>query len=176
MSGKILVGDHDGVYVIRFEGDVRVTLCGSFDHYLDSMLSDVGFESVLVDLCDTVAIDSTSLGVLAKLSLGVQKKCHKLPTMLCVAPDILRVLRNMGFDDVFTIVDEQYNSSQGLAEIPLAADFSEDVMRKRVIDAHKVLMGLNEGNRAAFKDLVTALEAEAGRPQRRVTPIGRGVA
>ena len=174
MSGRILVGDHNGVYVIRFEGDVRVTLCGSFDHYLESMLGDPGFESVLVDLCDTVAIDSTSLGVLAKLSLGVQKQCHKLPTMLCIAPDILRVLHNMGFDDVFSIVDEQYKSSQGLAEIPAISDFAEDVMRDKVIDAHKVLMSLNEGNREAFQDLVTALEAEAHRVHKH--PAGRGAA
>ena len=86
MSGRILVGDHAGVYVIRFEGDVRVTLCGSFDHYLDVMLQDPGFVSVLVDLSDAIAIDSTSLGVLAKLSLGVQDSKARLPTLVCNVP------------------------------------------------------------------------------------------
>ena len=98
MSGRILVGDHAGVYVIRFEGDVRVTLCGSFDHYLDVMLQDPGFVSVLVDLSDAIAIDSTSLGVLAKLSLGVQDSKARLPTLVCNVPDILRILFNMGFE------------------------------------------------------------------------------
>lgn len=160
MSGRILVGDHDGVYVIRFEGDVRVTLCGSFDHYLDVMLKDPQFVSVLVDLSDAIAIDSTSLGVIARLSIGVQQSKQRLPTLVCSAPDILRILLNMGFDDVFVIVDENFNTDQNLAELPLASDISEDEMRARVIAAHKVLMGMNEKNERTFRDLVSALETE----------------
>lgn len=160
MSGRILVGDHDGVYVIRFEGDVRVTLCGSFDHYLDVMLKDPQFVSVLVDLSDAIAIDSTSLGVIARLSIGVQQSNRRLPTLVCSAPDILRILLNMGFDDVFVIVDENFNTDQNLAELPLASDIGEDEMRARVIAAHKVLMGMNEKNERTFRDLVSALETE----------------
>ncbi len=160
MSGRILVGDHDGVYVIRFEGDVRVTLCGSFDHYIEVMLRDGAFRSVIVDLSDAVAIDSTSLGVLAKLSLAVQANCGRLPTLVCNQPDILRILDNMGFDDVFAIVDENFESEQNLAELPVATDMLEDEMRARVIEAHRVLMDMNEKNRETFQDLVSALEAE----------------
>ncbi len=160
MNGRILVGDHNGVYVIRFEGDVRVTLCGSFDHYLDVMLRDSAFQSVIVDLSDAVAIDSTSLGVLAKLSIGVQASRSRVPTLVCDQPDILRILDNMGFDDVFAIVNEDFESQQNLAELPVATDMQEDEMRRRVIDAHRVLMNLNEHNRETFHDLVSALEAE----------------
>jgi anti-anti-sigma factor len=163
MSGRILVGDHDGIYVIRFEGDVRVTLCGSFDHYLDVMLADENFVSVLVDLSDAVAIDSTSLGVLAKLSLGVQRRNNRVPTLICNAPDILRILLNMGFDDVFAIVNDDYAAEQSLAELPVSSDLSEDEMRERVIEAHKVLMSMNAQNAETFKDLVSALEAESTR-------------
>jgi len=160
MSGRILVGDHDGVYVIRFEGDVRVTLCGSFDHYLEVMLRDPNFVSVLVDLSDAIAVDSTSLGVLAKLSIGVQESKNRLPTLVCDAPDILRILINMGFDDVFAIVDDNYDSQQNLAELPVSTDIGEKEMRERVIEAHKMLMSMNEHNKKTFKDLVSALEAE----------------
>ena len=161
MNGRILVGDHDGVYVIRFEGDVRVTLCGSFDHYLEQMLDNPDFESVLVDVSGAVGIDSTSLGVLAKLSLGVQEVKSKLPTLVCTSPDIRRILVNMGFDDVFVIVDEQYVFDRNLGELPVSQDMAIDEMRERVIDAHKLLMSLNETNKEAFQDLVTALESEA---------------
>ena len=160
MNGKILVGMHEGVFVIRFVGDVRVTLTGSFDHYIGKILSDPDFSSVLIDLNDAVAIDSTSLGGLAKLSLSVQERRHRLPTLVCSSPDILRVLRNMGFDDIFAIVDEQYLPDQSLAVLPVPHDMSEDEMRARVIDAHKVLMDMNETNQATFRDLVKALEAE----------------
>lgn len=161
MSGRILVGSHDGVYVVRFEGDVRVTLSGSFDHYVEVMLKDPTLQSVLVDLNDAIAIDSTSLGCLAKLSLQVQKRRAKLPTLVCQSQDILRVLRNMGFEDVFAIVDERYQPDQSLVELPVPHDMSESAMREKVIDAHKVLMSLNQDNAEAFKDLVLALEMES---------------
>lgn len=161
MSGRILVGDHDGVYVIRFVGDVRVTLSGSFDHYLEGMLSDPNFASVLVDLDDALAIDSTSLGGLAKLSINVTKRHHKLPTLMCHSADILRVLTNMGFDDIFAIVDDGFTEGPHLAELPVPHDMSEVAMREKVIEAHKILMSLNDSNEAAFKDLVRALEVES---------------
>ena len=161
MKGRILVGNHEGVYVVRFEGDVRVTLSGSFDHYLARMIADPDFVSVLVDLNDAIAIDSTSLGGLAKLSITVKEKRQKLPSLLCSNPDILRVIYNMGFDDIFAIVDEAFEGGQALAELPFNHDMSEDELRDKVIEAHKVLMGMNDSNQAAFKDLVQALEAEA---------------
>jgi anti-anti-sigma factor len=161
VNGKILVGDHNGVYVIRFEGDVRVTLCGSFDGYLEQMLTNPDFESVLIDLSSAIGIDSTSLGVLAKLSLGVQEVKDKLPTLVCTSQDIRRILLNMGFDDVFAIVDEAFDLDRNLGELAEANDMTVDEMRDRVIDAHRVLMSLNDTNKAAFIDLVTSLEAEA---------------
>ena len=161
MNGRILVGNHDGVYVIRFEGDVRVTISGSFDHYLETMFSDLNFVSAIVDLSPALAIDSTSLGVLAKLSIAMQERFNRVPTLVCNTPDIMRILQNMGFADVFAIVDEHFAAQQSLAELPLPSDLLENEVRERVIEAHRVLMSLNEQNRETFKDLVSALEEEA---------------
>ena len=161
MSGRILVGDHEGVYVVRFEGDVRVTLSGSFDHYIERMLENPEFRSVLVDLCDAVAIDSTSLGGLAKLSIRVQQHAHKIPTLVCTSQDILRVLENMGFDDIFAIVGDEFEVDSQLAELPVPHDMSKGEMRDKVIEAHRTLMAMNETNHNTFADLVAALEAEA---------------
>lgn len=161
MNGRILVGDHDGVYVLRFEGDVRVTLSASFEHYLESILKQPGLISVLVDLSDAIAIDSTSLGVLARLSIAVQRERGKVPTLVCSAPDILRILENMGFEDIFAIVNNAYEASPALAELPNSHDFSEVELRDKVIEAHRVLMSMNDTNHTTFKNLVEALEREA---------------
>ena len=160
MSGRVMVGSLDGVYVLRFEGDVRLTVSGSFDRYLAAMLADPNFVSVLVALSAAVAIDSTSLGVLAKLSIAVQKRQHQVPILICDVPDILRVLNNMGFEDVFNIVAAPYDLRQQLAELPISHDIGEDEMRIRVIQAHETLMGLNEKNQLTFCSLVDALQAE----------------
>ena len=157
MSGNILVGACEGNYVLKFSGDIRVGLCGSLDAFCERMLDAADFRSVIVDLAETLAIDSTALGCLARLSLAVQRIQAKIPTLICRSSDIERVLLNMGFDDVFAIVAEANVQDVELVDIPAVV---EQEARQRVIEAHKVLMSLNDSNRAAFKSLVDALEQD----------------
>lgn len=156
-TGRILVGDHDGIYLLKFTGDVRVTLCATMDALLRSLLDRDDFRSVLVDLTETEGIDSTSLGLLAKLSLETQHRFGLIPTLVSTNPDITRVLRTMGFDDIFHIVEAPLTEIGQLGELPTLEADEEDV-RQRVLDAHRVLMDLNEHNRENFRDLVAALE------------------
>ena len=112
MRGRIMVGDHDGVYVLLFQGDVRLTLCTAVDSFLDRMFQDACFKSVVVDLGATESIDSTSLGLLAKLSIQADKRFGYRPTLVSTQPDITRVLVTMGLDDVFDLVQEpSWNSA-----------------------------------------------------------------
>ena len=161
-SGRILVGDHDGVYVLKFVGEVRVNLCATVDGFLRDLLRSDDLASVLVDLTDTEAIDSTSLGLLARLSVETKRRIGAVPTIVSTNPDITRVLRTMGFDDVFVILEEPLEEIGQLGELaPVEAD--EEDLRQRVIDAHRALMDLSDANRESFRDLVTALETGGAR-------------
>jgi anti-anti-sigma factor len=159
VAGRILVGCQDGVYVILFEGDVRLTLYTAADRFLDRMFSDVNFKSVVVDLSGTESIDSTSLGLLAKLSILAKRHFDYVPTLISTRPDITRILLSMGFEDVFHIVEVPLERTSQLGELPELVTTEED-MRERVIEAHQTLMSMNESNRETFQDLVAALEAE----------------
>jgi anti-anti-sigma factor len=163
--GRILVGDHDGIYVLKFTGDVRVTLCATVDSFLKALLNRGDFRAVVVDLTATDGIDSTSLGLLARLSIETQRRFGFVPTLVSTQPDITRLLSTMGFDDVFHIVEEPLTEVGQLGELPELESDQED-LRQRVLEAHRVLMSLNDRNRENFQDLVTALETEA-RPHRR---------
>ena len=158
--GRILVAHHNGVYLMKFVGDVRVTLCAAVDTFLDGMLSDSGFKSVVVDLTRTTGIDSTSLGVLAKLSIRAQERFGFVPTLVSTNRDITRVLKSVGFDDVFHIIEVPLQHTAQFGELN-PFDCSEEDMRQRVLDAHRILMSLNESNREKFHDLVETLEAAA---------------
>lgn len=168
MSGRILVASHDGVYVIVFEGDVRLTLCTTVDDYLEKMFRDPQFRSVIVDLSTTENIDSTSLGLLAKLSIQADKRFAFRPTLISTRKDITRILLSMGFDEVFDLVEEPLEHEEQLAELPCTEASEEDV-RARVLEAHRTLMSMNEANETAFHDLVAALEADevSRQPRRR---------
>lgn len=155
--GKMLVADHQGTYMIKLIGDVRLTLCNTIDDYLEDMLAADEFVAVTIDLSEAKGIDSTSLGLLAKLAIQAKKRCQAVPTILSPNPDITRLLRSMGFHKVFNICSQIISSSDDLQELPVK-EGGEDDVRDKVIAAHKILMGLNEKNHAVFAELVTALE------------------
>lgn len=159
-QGKILVASHDGVYVLKLEGDVRVTLCGAVDSFLETMFADPELSSIVVDLSDAEAIDSTTLGLLARLSIESKERLGAPPTLISTRKDITRVLVTMGLDDVFNILEEPLSAPEQLGELE-CVEIGEDAMRRKVIDAHRALMDLNGRNQATFQDLVDALEAGA---------------
>jgi anti-anti-sigma factor len=159
MRGRIMVGNHDGVYVMLFQGDVRLTLCTAIDAFLDRMFQDARFKSVVVDLASTETIDSTSLGLLAKLSIQADRRFGYRPMMVSTRPDITRVLTTMGLDEVFNLVEQPLVHDEQLGELPCGCA-SEGEVRERVLEAHRLLMAMNDSNRAAFQDLVATLEAD----------------
>ncbi len=156
-EGKILAARHQGAYVIRLEGDVRLSLCTTIDEYFQRMFSDPEFASVWVDLCDAEGIDSTTLGLLAKLALKVKDKFGFQPAIFSCDPGINRLLKSMGFQRLFELHEESCSNPEEISEIPLVQG-GEEKVREKVIEAHRVLMGLSDENRARFKDLMSALE------------------
>ena len=157
MDGRILAAEHGGAYALKMTGDVRVSLCAAIDDYLDRMFEDSGFESVVVDLCEAEGIDSTTLGILAKLALRSQKEFGFKPVIYSCDPGINRLLQSMAFHQIFDIREEACDNPDSIREVPAV---SEDmaVVKKKVIEAHRVLMDLSEENRERFQDLMEALE------------------
>jgi anti-anti-sigma factor len=155
--GQILVADHEGVYVIKMVGDVRLTLCISFDQFIDSMFSADNFSAVLFDLSEAEAIDSTTLGLMAKISLQGQDRHGVIPVILSTSASINRILQTMGFQDIFTIVNQLQTPINPSQELSADVD-DESVVKEKVLEAHKILMGLNNENNETFRNLVKMLE------------------
>jgi len=156
-TGKIQFAEMGGTFVLKFIGEVRLTLCSALDATIEKIFSALNFSAIVIDLTDTRSIDSTTLGLLAKLSILSRQKVGLLPTLVTTNADITRLLQSMGFDQVFNIVDRPLPCADCLADLP-SQDQSEEVVRSKVLEAHRILMSLNESNREAFHDLVSALE------------------
>jgi anti-anti-sigma factor len=156
--GKILVAQQGGAFVIKLLGDVRLSFCTALDDFLEHMFATPDFASVIIDLTAADNIDSTTLGQLAKLAVIAQRRYGLTPVLLSTNVNITRILDSMGFPRVFDIRHEPLNTEKQLGELPMAQG-TEDSVRDKVIEAHRVLMGLNEHNRAQFNELVCALEA-----------------
>lgn len=164
-SGEIKVAEHNGVYVIKMEGDVRLTLCLSFDEFIENMFEAPDFCSVVFDLSDAQAIDSTTLGLMAKISIKGRDHHFKDPTVVSSNPSITRLLASMGFEDIFRIVNDP-NDICNECMTPTVSSGSpltinvqdEHQVQERVLEAHKLLMAMNVANHDTFRELVDTLE------------------
>lgn len=157
-TGKIQFAESEGTFVLKFIGDVRLTLCAALDAYIEKIFSVLTFNAIVIDLTETDGIDSTSLGLLAKLSILSRQKVGFLPTLVSTQEDMNRLLQSMGFDQVFNIVSEVTPTATELEDLP-GQELSEELVKDKVLEAHRILMDLNEHNREAFRDLVSALES-----------------
>lgn len=157
MSGQILVANADGSYVIRLTGDVRMIHCLSFDRFIHAMFNDPHFDAVVFDLTEAEAVDSTTLGLMAKIALRGIKETSSEPVLLTESQSMLRLLDSMGFEDIF-IISGCCDGSMPNAQELCPETGSEDCFKEQVVEAHKILMSLNEQNHNTFKALVESLE------------------
>lgn len=156
-TAKVEVADRDGAFVIKLCGDVRLNYCTVLDDFFERMFGSRDFKSVLIDMRDTENADSTTLGLLAKLAIRAKQDFNFIPVILSTNPSVSRVLQSMSFDKVFHICDEPLGSEQDLEELPLC-QCSEDSAKKKVLEAHRCLMGLSKKNQVEFRELVSNLE------------------
>ncbi len=158
-SGQILHGTQDGVEILRYKGDVRHTLCVALDRYLQPLLEKEGLKGFVVDLTAADSIDSTNLGILARLARAMQKAGLPKVTLISDQPDINELLEAVGFDNVFNIVAARETELDKLSEIPEIAS-GHVKTTQLLLEAHRALMDLNKKNRDQFKDVVKAFESE----------------
>ena len=158
-SGQIMVGAHRGIYVIKLVGDVRLNLCASFDSFIDDMFAHDDFSDVVFDLHKTEGVDSTTLGLMAKIAIrALERGCPK-PLAFSANPGIRYLLDAMGFGALIEVSDE--HRDYGTQPQPLQCKTPDEcAAREKVLEAHRVLMSLNEQNAETFRDLVHTLESE----------------
>lgn len=156
-TGKALYAVHQGTYVLKLIGEIRVPICATLDGFIEMLFNDTQLNSVLIDLSETHVIDSTALGLLAKIAIQSRKRLNQKPCIISPRPDISRVLDSMGFEKVFNIVHEAPVKSPRMSEVPNVTCSQGDACG-RVLEAHRILMEMNEKNRETFRDVVAALE------------------
>ena len=158
IQGQILDAQTDSTYVLKLVGDVRLTLSTTLEKCIRRALNAGNHQQVVVDVTEAEGIDSTSLGMLAKLSIHVQQNNGYVPFLVYRSEDIHRLLTSMGFADTVYIMMEDEALAAASTEVVEALDDDEETLRQRVLEAHRVLMSLNKQNEETFRDLVCALE------------------
>lgn len=158
-EGRLKAAYDAGVFVLKLCGDVRLTLCATLDNEAQRLADMPGLRAVLVDLREATNVDSTALGFLAKVAMAVQGRLEHPPTIVADHPDVRRMLDVMGFSRYFTLVRAPLAEPDELAELP-QVEADETAIQQRILEAHRILMRMNEHNREEFQPLVELLEAQ----------------
>lgn len=160
--GRILYTVHQGALVLRLDGDVRADWCASLDGVIERVLAVPGVKSLIVDLHAATNIDSTMLGVLARVAVRMRERSGGKPLAVAPGADIRRLLDSMCLDKVFNIVDQSRDAGCECRDVP-RVERDDDELCRQVADAHRVLMSIDDRNFIAFRDVVAALEAQQPR-------------
>ena len=156
-NGKVLHASHDGVQVLRFIGDIRYPLSPSIDRFIEAMLARSKPSGFVIDLTETDSIDSTNLGLLARLAKRMKTLDFQRITIVSNRTDINSVLYSMALDEVFDIVQDTRLQTDTAQEVP-REDSDRETLARTLIESHRALMELNEHNREMFRDVVASLE------------------
>lgn len=158
-DGKILYALVDTTCILKLTGSIVFNIGVGFDRFISKIISDKKIESFIIDLTETDYIDSTNLGILAKLHESCQQNSRPQPTVISTRENINEVLYNVGFAQIFTIINDLNFLPENLYEVP-SVTAAQDALAHLMLNAHRQLMKLNETNRTVFRDVVSFLEQD----------------
>ncbi|OAL80141.1 anti-anti-sigma factor [Acinetobacter sp. SFB] len=158
-TGHVEYASLNGTHIFKLIGEVRAQSCISLDKLLSKIEQQSNVVGAIVDLTQTTFIDSTVLGILAKLGLKL-KQIHQIQAvMLSTNPDITTLANSMGLGQVFVILNYCGDPKLCTREL-IEGHITHNAMLTTVLDAHKTLMKLNENNQNMFEPLVKQLQKE----------------
>ncbi len=160
-EGRVTYAQEDRWHVLRYFGRVDYTIAPAIDSFVHRLFEDGGVRPFLFDLREARLIDSTNLGLFARIADRVRRGEGGRSAIVSSANDINDVLASMGFEEIFDIrADLPYAPRADNEELVTGESPSHGELLRTMLDAHKTLVTLNEGDRQRFQDVVSMLEAE----------------
>ena len=136
-DGRVLYAEHENTCVLRFEGPIRYTMAPSVDAFLNDLLASRAPRLICADLSEIESIDSTGIGLLAKIAIAQRRAGSGRPLLFSPKPDINELLCSVCLDDVFQMVDEVPDADT-MATLTLTEP-NERELRRTILEAHRLL-------------------------------------
>lgn len=157
--GKILFARKGGICFIKLVGKIRHPVSPGLDRLIDDTVKDESTADIVLDLNEAEHIDSTNLGLMAKVARFTMAKFNRKPVILCRNEDIAVLLRSMGFDRAFTIVDRGDGGPDEFSAVS-EVEQTRAARVRMILDSHRTLIAMNKKNRETFKTVVDTFEHE----------------
>ena len=168
---RAFLGHQHHSLVLALKGEVRYMAVRTLRPFLDEFVSQAQDDTMIIDLRELEAIDSTGMGLLARLG-RITLQHGRRAVLVCSTEDVMLCLRSAAFDQLFIIEDHwPFDEEARMREIPLeASDLEPDVMGRFILEAHRDLASLSESNQRTFGGVISALAADL---KRRTEPSNR---
>jgi anti-anti-sigma factor len=157
-QGEIQYGEKDGVMVLRLIGAVRYTTCCSLSNFVAELFERHSFEKIVIDLTRAESIDSTNLGILAKIAKYADTKLQHKPLLVCDNPAIKEVIASMGIDEIYRYSLDCETDCKVFNKLANAVENNGLNLNKVMLDAHQELSILNDKNRDEFEGVLEVLQ------------------
>ncbi|NQU39802.1 MAG: STAS domain-containing protein [Lentisphaerae bacterium] len=152
---NIQTATEDGICHIRLTGRLTFAMSQRFDAFIDTLALE-NLADIIIDLRKADYLDSTILGLVAKIARSFIARAHRKPTLLSSREDMNLLLESMGFDSAFEIRVSAAVTPFLLDDIPVPAE--EAPTPETLLEAHKLLMDLDDRNIDRFSTAVETLE------------------
>ena len=155
--GSLFYAKQGDTWIIKLNGDVRYTMGCALRDFLDRLFVRDDYRAILVDLTDAQAIDSTMLGLLARIANFSQQRFQRPTTLLSTHPDINQILDNLGLSEIFTIRATHDAIAATLRPLAIPEPCDKAALSRVVYEAHQALSALNPTNQANFESVLASL-------------------
>ena len=126
---------------------------------LDQALENPSTERFLTDLSEAESIDSTCLGLLARIANWARNRGAPRPIIVTTSDDITETLRSVCFDRLFELRGQETAQTSSLEKVA-RTDADSGQMTALVHEAHRRLCAIDAQNAAVLRDVVEMLERE----------------
>ncbi len=158
-QNSILFAENSGICFIKFVGFVQYTISSGFDKLAEKIINSNTIKEVVFDVTETTNLDSTNLGLMARIAAALIKKYNHRPIIISDNEDMNTLFHSMGFDQAFMIVSHLDMNLPEMAELP-TDDQSRNEQLQMLTKAHRTLMEMNDKNHDTFKTVVEMFENE----------------
>ncbi|HES59304.1 MAG: STAS domain-containing protein [Calditrichaceae bacterium] len=154
---KIMFAIDNRCLYLKMMGAIRHTLCASLDILIRNLIEQSTIDKFVIDLRPAVYLDSTSLGLIARMARHMKTKTNEKIVLISTNADVNEILSSVQFGSIANIVDTWENLPEPFYETEL---FAEQVQahREMIIKSHQELAKINEDNRKKFTAVIKSLE------------------
>ena len=149
-------------HVLRYTGRADYVMAPAIERFAERLFEGNCPSGLVFDLRAASMLDSTNLGLLARLATRVDQAGGRA-TIVSTNDDVTDVLRSMGLAAMFQIAsdDPVLHEVDGGEEIPLQPTGQRELMQT-MFEAHWLLARIDENDSAGFRAVVEGFESELG--------------